>query len=120
MRLLVNHGHLSIPRFPLEMLLRDLKITQGKKDQRQTVAKRQQKSGKEKASERSNPVSNRLPLELSYVMGPQLHSERGDVCAVHTGARRHVSLPYLAHPSPSPSMDQRVRCIMPQMNIYRG
>ena len=27
------------------------------------------------------------------------------------------SLPYLAHPSNSPSMDQRVRCIMPQMNM---
>ena len=27
------------------------------------------------------------------------------------------SLPHLAHPSNSPSIDQRVRCIMPQMNM---
>lgn len=35
-------------------------------------------------------MSNRLPLEPSYMMGPQLGSERGDACTVHTGAGRHV------------------------------
>ena len=35
-------------------------------------------------------MSNRLPLEPSYMMGPQLGSETGDACTVHTGAGRHV------------------------------
>lgn len=95
MRLLVNHGHLSIPRFPLEMLLKRFKISQGQKGPKRDSCKEATEVWKRESQRGGNPVSNRLPLELSYVMGPQLHSERGDACTVRTGARRHVqsSLP---------------------------
>ena len=113
MRLQVNHGHLSTPRFPLEMLLKWFKRSQGQKGPERDSCKEATEVWKTESQWGGNPVSHRLPLGPSYTMGPRLRSERGDACTAHTGAGRHVQ-------SSSPGTSQQLTLHGPEGKAHNA
>ena len=77
-RFLVDHGHLSIPMLPLEMLLKWFKRSQGKKHQRGDNCREETtKVWKTESQWGGDPVGNRQTLEPSHTMGPQLRLQKG-------------------------------------------
>ena len=95
----------------------DLKDHKGTRTKEGTAVERQQKAGKQKASEGVTRGATGCPWSHHAWRDHSSALKRVMPVRSMQGQEDTPSLPHLAHSSHSPSMDQRVRCTMSQMNM---
>ena len=95
----------------------DLKDHKGTRTKEGTAVERQQKAGKQKASEGVTRGATGCPWSHHAWWDHSSALKRVMRVRSMQGQEDTPSLPHLAHSSHSPSMDQRVRCTMSQMNM---